>query len=412
MRFKDTNIKNLVMVSLAGLAVSAVAARADFNPPGGIPPAGNVDAPVYSVGASQAITGSLAVTASSGAALSGSSVGYGLQGTVTTDASGGDAALYATAFGSDATDYAAVFYGGLGVQLASGDLYFLSRNTGASWPRVLDEAALYGVSVTTAGELRLHGHGGGITLRDQNTNTRLTVSEAGVVNVAAGGFLQVNGVNVCLSNGTNCPSATTPNLQTVTNAGNTTTQPITVATLNTGPGAYELYAMNQNVQTTDAPTFATINTGLGAYELYAMNQNVRTTDTPTFTGLSANSSRITSVATPTAGTDAASKDYVDTAVAGAAGGSDIVNNNCSNDYGDSTTQTCTAECPVGYEVVHSAITCTLGGIYVGEGGNPGSWGCAKIVGTLDGGVAHMTFRAKYTSGGSIQVNGTVWCIKN
>jgi len=39
----------------------------------------------------------------------------------------------------------------------------------------------------------------------------------------------VNGVNVCLANGTNCPTGTTPNLQTVTNAGNTTTNAIQFA---------------------------------------------------------------------------------------------------------------------------------------------------------------------------------------
>ncbi|QQR60425.1 hypothetical protein IPH19_03350 [Candidatus Uhrbacteria bacterium] len=39
----------------------------------------------------------------------------------------------------------------------------------------------------------------------------------------------VNGVAVCLASGTNCPTGTTPNLQTVTNAGNTTTRAIQFA---------------------------------------------------------------------------------------------------------------------------------------------------------------------------------------
>jgi hypothetical protein len=39
----------------------------------------------------------------------------------------------------------------------------------------------------------------------------------------------VNGVAVCLASGTNCPTGTTPNLQTVTNAGNTTTNAIQFA---------------------------------------------------------------------------------------------------------------------------------------------------------------------------------------
>ena len=49
--------------------------------------------------------------------------------------------------------------------------------------------------------------------------------------------------------------------------------------LNSGLGDYELYAMNQNVQTTDPVTFATINTGYGACEI---GQNLRTTDGVTF----------------------------------------------------------------------------------------------------------------------------------
>jgi len=62
---------------------------------------------------------------------------------------------------------------------------------------------------------------------------------------------------------------------------------LSAPTLNTGQGANELYAMNQNVRTTDSPTFnaltvSSLDTGQGANELYAMNQNVRTTDSPTF----------------------------------------------------------------------------------------------------------------------------------
>lgn len=64
------------------------------------------------------------------------------------------------------------------------------------------------------------------------------------------------------------------------------------ATLDTGQGAYELYAMNQNVQTSDAVTFASVNTGFGANELYGMNQNVTSTSAVTFatvnTGFGAN----------------------------------------------------------------------------------------------------------------------------
>tara|TARA_B100001564_G_scaffold359633_1_gene382159 strand:- start:6766 stop:8106 length:1341 start_codon:yes stop_codon:yes gene_type:complete len=62
----------------------------------------------------------------------------------------------------------------------------------------------------------------------------------------------------------------------------TTTGAIAGATLNTGQGANELYAMDQDVETTDAVTFASVNTGQGANELYAMNQDVETTDAVTF----------------------------------------------------------------------------------------------------------------------------------
>jgi hypothetical protein len=61
-----------------------------------------------------------------------------------------------------------------------------------------------------------------------------------------------------------------------------TTDGVTFATVDTGQGANELYAMNQDVQTTDSVTFATVDTGQGANELYAMNQDVQTTDTVEF----------------------------------------------------------------------------------------------------------------------------------
>ena len=76
-------------------------------------------------------------------------------------------------------------------------------------------------------------------------------------------------------------SAATPRI----NQGVKTTDSPTFATVNTGQGANELYAMNQNVRTTDAVTFSSVNTGHGANELYPMNQAVRTTDSPTFAKL-------------------------------------------------------------------------------------------------------------------------------
>jgi hypothetical protein len=210
-------------------------AHAAFNPPTVAPPGGNVDVPVYSVGTNQTLSGGLQVTSggltstlTSGTAvigsggatgLQGSGTSYGLQGTLVSDSGAGDAALYANAFSADSDDYSAVFYGGYGVQMASGDVFNLNRDTGITWPRVSDGAALYGVSVTTLGELRLLGHGAGINFLDQNVVSRMSISEAGVVNVASGGSLKVNNVDVCLSDGTNCQVGSTPTLQTVTDVG-------------------------------------------------------------------------------------------------------------------------------------------------------------------------------------------------
>jgi len=49
-------------------------------------------------------------------------------------------------------------------------------------------------------------------------------------------------------------------------------------TVNTGNGANELFAMNQDVETTDAVVFLTVDTGQGANELFDMDQNVQTTN--------------------------------------------------------------------------------------------------------------------------------------
>jgi len=46
--------------------------------------------------------------------------------------------------------------------------------------------------------------------------------------------------------------------------------------------------MNQNVRTTDAVTFASVDTGQGANELYAMDQAVQSSDGVTFAGLTVN----------------------------------------------------------------------------------------------------------------------------
>jgi len=53
-------------------------------------------------------------------------------------------------------------------------------------------------------------------------------------------------------------------------------------TVNTGNGANELFAMNQDVETTDAVTFITVDTGNGANELFDMDQNVLEASSVTF----------------------------------------------------------------------------------------------------------------------------------
>lgn len=64
-----------------------------------------------------------------------------------------------------------------------------------------------------------------------------------------------------------------------------TTDTVTFATVDTGQGANELYDMDQNVLQASAVTFATVDTGQGANELYDMDQNVLTTSSPTFSAI-------------------------------------------------------------------------------------------------------------------------------
>jgi hypothetical protein len=147
-----------------------------------------------------------------------------------------------------------------------------------------------------------------------------------------------------------------------TNQDINTTSAVTFATVNTGQGANELYAMNQDVETTDAVsfltvngtdvslfanltaseitqleninsstisttqwgylgamnqgvgstnnvTFATVNTGQGGNELYAMNQDVETTDNVTFADISLTTGTVSSA--PTVGNDIVNKTYAD-----------------------------------------------------------------------------------------------------
>jgi len=111
------------------------------------------------------------------------------------------------------------------------------------------------------GVLGASGAGSLLLLQNGSGNDRFKVDISGNVTVA--GNITAAGQNVCRQDGTYCPTSSTPNLQAVTDVGNTTTQSITVASLNTGLGASELYPMNQYLRTTDNVTFGSVS-GSGA----------------------------------------------------------------------------------------------------------------------------------------------------
>jgi len=205
--FFTRNFWNASLLIFFSFAIGG-SVHADYNPPGQAPPGGNVDSPVYSVGAGQTLTGTLSVTASSGTALQGSGGSIGLQGggsttgaygtvsgtalngvfgEVQTGGSGGGRGVYALAV--DADDYAAYLSGGLGLGLASGDVWFIQRGSGIAWPRVSDGAYLYGLYVADGttypdGQLQIRGHGGGIAFMAEDLSSVGSISETGNLTVA------------------------------------------------------------------------------------------------------------------------------------------------------------------------------------------------------------------------------------
>lgn len=224
------------------LFLSITIIRAAWTEPSQPPPAGNAAMPIYSVAPSQTLTGSLSVGGDYTTGLSGTGSTSGVQGNSTAgnaifgnlsaNSAGGQRAVYGLAV--DANDYALYASGGLGIGLASGDIWFIQRDAGIGFPHI-NNAAYGNVSslkVVASGETQIRSLGGGInfmkvTGASPGTLTSLlTVSEAGVVNVASGGKLQVNSVDVCLKDGTNCSTISTPNLQAVTDAGNSTSKDI------------------------------------------------------------------------------------------------------------------------------------------------------------------------------------------
>ncbi len=241
------NKKSKYILTLVLLLFPSSIVYAAWSEPTQAPPGGNAPVPVYSEGPGQILNGTLSVDPSGTNAnplivgnptlpliantaitaagtvngIQGNSVGNALFGNLTANGAGGGRAIYGLAV--DAGDYGLYTSGGLGLGIASGDIFYLQQNAGIAWPRESDGASLYGVHVNNSGELRLFGHGAGINFFDQNSTSRLTVSEAGVVNVATGGSLTVNTTPVCLQTGAGCPAITTPDLQAVTTAGSFTT---------------------------------------------------------------------------------------------------------------------------------------------------------------------------------------------
>ncbi|MCE9586294.1 hypothetical protein K8R04_03175, partial [Candidatus Uhrbacteria bacterium] len=84
--------------------------------------------------------------------------------------------------------------------------------------------------------------------------------------------LVVGGSLVCLANGTNCPSGTTPNFQTVTNAGNTTTNSIQFAGgTSTADFVFNTSATVNGVLTFNNAVGATITATTGTFTNLVVN---------------------------------------------------------------------------------------------------------------------------------------------
>ena len=131
---------------------------------------------------------------------------------------------------------------------------------------------------------------------NSNSTFRTTITASS--NISASGHISCSGLIVAGSEVTIKGGVITAEgfVGPLTASGITSTGPGTFTTIDTGQGATEVYAMNQDVETTDAVTFATVNTGQGANELYDMDQNVLTTSTPTFSTLTVGEAKVTGTA--------------------------------------------------------------------------------------------------------------------
>ena len=143
-----------------------------------------------------------------------------------------------------------------------------------------------GLSGLTAGDLLYAGATAGALTGTPPTNARFIGKADSTTTLVMGGG--TGGVNLPDSDGTHTLSVRTSSDLTADR----------LLTLVPGDAARTLTltgnaTVNQDVSSTASPTFAGVDTGQGAYELYAMNQNVRNTDAASFNAFRPPQGRLT-----------------------------------------------------------------------------------------------------------------------
>jgi hypothetical protein len=181
--------------------------------------------------------------------------------------------------------------------------YFLkSSGTDASWTQpTKSDVGLSNVenttlstwtgttNITTLGTITAGTWNGG-TIAIANGGTGLTTTPT------SGQLLIGNGTNYVLSTLTQGTGMTITNgsgIITLTNAGVTSISGTTNQVNASAILGVVTLSLPQSIDATATPTFATISTGQGQYEIYAMNQNIQTTDAPTFSSLTLTNSLTT-----------------------------------------------------------------------------------------------------------------------